>query len=250
MPNHQLGIDIGATGIKGALVDLSTGELLEEKVKFGTPKPATKKDVAKVVKQLIDHFSWKGPVGCGFPSIVQNGYCRSASNIPEEWIGTDLNRFFEKSIGNSFVFANDADLAGLAEMEFGSIENRQDGVVILATLGTGIGSAFFYNSVLIPNTELGSLLYKKSKFEKYASNSARKKNEWNYDEWGEHLNAFVHHVDRLFSPEMIILGGGVSKRYADYAHTLTSEVRIEPASLLNNAGIIGAAVLASQHFSK
>lgn len=243
MAQIQLGIDIGGTGIKGGVIDVTTGEFVADKIKIGTPSPAHPKDVAKVVNELIESFNWTQKIGFGFPAIVQHGICKSASNIPNSWIDVDLEKFFKKKTGLDCTFANDADVAGIAELEFGDYKNK-DGSILLLTLGTGIGSAFMYNGQLIPNSEFGHLLYKDSIFEKYASNSARKKNDWSYDKWGSHLNALLNHIERILSPNLIILGGGISKKFDEFKHTIDCNTEIRPAQLQNNAGIIGAAVLA------
>lgn len=238
----RLGIDIGGTGIKAALVDTQTGELKTERIKYKTPQPATPYAVSTVINQLLRDFSWSQAVGCCFPAVVVDNVCYTASNIPDEWIGVRLDRYFQKHCGRSFQFANDADLAGVAELRFGSVRDTS-GVIIMLTIGTGIGSAIFLNGVLVPNTELGQLYYQDSIFEHYASNQARKSHDWTYKEWATHLNEMLHHVTKLFSPKEIILGGGVSKRLSLYAPYLDVDVEIQSAKLKNTAGVIGAACL-------
>ncbi|MCL4145233.1 UNVERIFIED_CONTAM: hypothetical protein GTU68_067187 [Idotea baltica] len=211
---------------------------------MGTPSPAHPKDVMVVINEMINHFNWKDNIGVGFPSIVKNGVCKSAANIPKTWIDKNLEDYFKKRTGLKCCFANDADIAGLAELQFGGYKSSK-GLIILLTLGTGIGSALFNDGVLIPNSEFGHLLYKDSVFEDYASNNARKRNKWSFDQWGKHLNALIQHLERVLSPDLIILGGGISKSFEEFKHTLSpTNAKVQAAILQNNAGIIGAAVMA------
>ena len=239
---HVLGIDIGGTGMKAALVDTATGEFVKEKIKYGTPQPSNPKNMAQVLNQLIDDFDMRGTtIGCGFPAIVKNDICKSAANIDKEWLGVNLVEYFKNETGCNSVFMNDADAAGLAELKFGAGRDKM-GTVIMITLGTGIGSGIFVDGKLVPNSEFGHLLYKKSIFEHYASNGARKKKELSWKEWGKELNTYFQHVELLMSPNLFILGGGVSKHYENYKKYIDIEAPIVPAQLLNNAGIVGAAM--------
>ncbi len=242
MSELRLGIDIGGTGTKAALVDICSGTLHTERIKLKTPQPATKEALADVIRQVIKIFDWSAPVGCCFPAVIKNNICKTASNIPDEWIGVDLAAFFEEQCGLPFQFMNDADLAGIAELRYGSIKDTS-GVIIMLTLGTGIGSALFIDGRLVPNTELGQLYYRESIFEDYASNKARKKNDWTYQEWAVHLNELLRHVQAIFWPKCIILGGGISKRLHLYRSYLDAELPIMAAELQNAAGVIGAAGL-------
>lgn len=243
---HVLGIDVGGTGIKGAMVDTINGELVSEKIKYATPQPSTPESVMTVINQLIDDFDCREKsFGCGFPSIIKNNVCHSASNIDDGWIGKDLQQFFFQHTGSKVTFVNDADAAAVAEMTHGLGKGKM-GTVILLTLGTGIGSGIFLDGRLFPNSEFGHLLYKKSVFEHYASNGARKKNDLSWKEWGKELNVFLNHVDFIINPDLFILGGGVSKYYEDkFAKYINVKTPVVRASMGNNAGIIGAAMLSA-----
>jgi len=242
-----LGIDVGGTGIKGALVDTEKGEFVTDKIKYATPQPSTPESVMTVINQLIDDFDVRGKnFGCGFPSIIKDGICHSASNIDKGWIGLDLRDHFQKHTGSHVTFVNDADAAAVAEMTHGLGKGKM-GTVILITLGTGIGSGIFLNGKLFPNSEFGHLLYKKSVFEHYASNGARKKKDLSWKEWGSELNTYLNHVEFIINPDLILLGGGVSKYYEEkFKKYINVNTPVERASMGNNAGIIGAAMLAVQ----
>lgn len=239
-----LGIDVGATGIKGAIVDLNTGEFLTERIKFPTPQPATPAACAGVIQQIGKAVGWKkgALVGCGFPSVVLHGVTLSASNIDESWIGLNAQDFLSKKTGFKIALANDADVAGMAEVKFGHIQKT--GTVVLLTLGTGIGSALFYNGNLIPNTELGHIPYKRSIAEDYVSNRARKERKLSVHQWAVNLNEYLKHINRIVTPDLIILGGGISKRFDEYKQYIDPGVKVIPALQLNNAGITGAALFA------
>ncbi len=239
-----LGIDIGGTGIKGAVVNVETGELVTERHRIPTPKGATPDAVARTIKELIDHFQWKGKVGCGFPAIVSEGKARSASNIDKSWIGIQVDQLFEKKTGLSFSIANDADAAGMAEIMFGEGKNT-NGVVIVVTIGTGVGSGFFIDGKLVPNTELGLVPYKSYKrFEMFVADSARKRDQLSFSKWGKRLDKFLQFIERTFSPDLIILGGGASKKMEKFQGKITIQTKVVPAKFENNAGIVGAALLA------
>jgi len=242
-----LGIDVGGTGIKGAMVDTDKGEFVTDKIKYATPQPSTPESVMTVINQLIDDFDVRGKnFGCGFPSIIKDGICHSASNIDKGWIGLDLEDHFQKHTGSHVTFVNDADAAAVAEMTHGLGRGKM-GTVILITLGTGIGSGIFLNGKLFPNSEFGHLLYKKSVFEHYASNGARKKKDLSWKEWGSELNTYLNHVEFIINPDLILLGGGVSKYYEEkFKKYINVNTPVERASMGNNAGIIGAAMLAVQ----
>ena len=238
-----LGIDVGATGIKGNIVDTEKGIVLESRYKLKTPKISTPKAVLEVINQIIDHFEWKGkPIGIGFPAIVQHGKTQSAANVDDKWINFDARTFLEEGTGCPLNIVNDADAAGIAEVEFGRGKGVK-GTVILLTLGTGIGSAIFLNSALLPNTELGHLKWKDKVLEKYMSNKVREINSLSWKVWAKELNKGLAHIDFLFSPDLIILGGGISKNFADYQEYLDkAKCDIVAAEMQNDAGIIGAAM--------
>ncbi len=242
--NKILGIDIGGTGIKGAIVDISTGELITERKRIPTPQPATPDAIAATVAELTRSFDWNGPIGCGFPAVVKNGMVYTASNIDKSWIGTNAKMKFQEATNCEVFVANDADVAGLAEIEHG-IGKDVKGTVILITIGTGLGSAFFYDGLLIPNSELGHFEMEGMIAEKYASGSTRKKEGLSDEEWGFRLNKYLQRIERLFSPNMLILGGGGSKRFEKIEDMLDLQADVGPARLRNHAGIIGAAMYAA-----
>jgi polyphosphate glucokinase len=239
-----LGIDVGGTGIKGNIVDIESGNLIAEKLKIKTPTPATPKAILDCVTQMVDHFNWRGKqVGIGFPAVIKNGYSLTASNIDAEFINYPISEVFNKSLGCDTTIVNDADAAGLAEMTYGEGKGVK-GLVIFITLGTGIGSALFLDGRLIGNTEFGHLKYKKSIFEKYASNSARENKHLSWRKWAKELNVYLNHLDLLLSPDMIIIGGGISKNFNMYGPLLSVKTVVKPASMMNDAGIVGAAMAA------
>ena len=238
-----LGVDIGGSGIKGQPVDIKTGEVLAERKRIDTPRPSTPKAIAETLKSLVAHFSWDGPIGCGFPATIQNGIVRNASNIDKSWIGTDAASLFRQASGCPTYVVNDADAAGIAEMQFGAGKGI-DGVVLLITIGTGLGSALFTDGHLVPNTEFGHLILHGDSAEKYASDSARKREGLSWKKWAKHFNEYLEHVDFLMSPTRIILGGGASKKLEKYEKYFTVNTEIVPAGLLNQAGTVGAAFYA------
>lgn len=241
-----LGIDIGGTGIKGAIVNIETGELISERHRIPTPVGAKPKDVAKEVAGMVKYFNWHGKVGCGFPTIISNGKARSFGNIDPSWLGIQVDELFSKKMGLDFFIANDADAAGLAEIKLGAGKGVE-GVVILITIGTGLGSGVFVDGKLVPNVELGTVPYKDyERFEFFASDSARKREGLSYKKWGKRFKKFLNFTERTFSPDLIILGGGASKKTDKFKHALEIEVPIVVAKYENNAGIIGAAMTAAQ----
>ena len=245
MQDLVLGIDVGATGMKGGLVDVDKGEMVSERFKIPTPSPANPANMAKVIAEIVDHFKYDGVIGCGFPSIIKNGVAYSAANIDNSWIGTDVAKTFSNITDCEMIVCNDADVAGMAEMSFGRGKG-EDGLVLIITIGTGLGSALFMDGKLVPNTELGHLKFKDAIAEKYCAGSTRKKLEMSYEDWGKRFNEYLMHIEHLFSPDLIILGGGTSKKFDQYSHTITIDTPVEPATMRNNAGIIGAAVLAKK----
>jgi polyphosphate glucokinase len=241
-----LGIDIGATGTKGAIVDIKKGVLITERFKLATPESKKPEAMANAVREICQNFQWKNKMlGIGFPAVIKNKICYTASNIDKSWIGKHMYDLFNNKTKCNSTIINDADAAGIAEMTYGVGKKWHDGIVILLTLGTGIGSALFMNGVLVPNTELGHLKFKGSIAEHFASNSARKNNNLTWAEYGKVLNDYLRHVDFLFSPDLIILGGGISKQYKDFSKYISKNLNVKPALHYNNAGIIGAAMAVS-----
>lgn len=241
---HVLGIDIGGSGIKGAPVDTTTGELIKPRHRIPTPQPSKPEAVATVVGEIARHFSWNGPVGCTFPAIVQQGIVHSAANVDQSWIGTNGKALFEQETGCPVILLNDADAAGIAEMTFGAGKGH-DGVVMILTFGTGIGSAIFTNGQLLPNTELGHLVIRGKDAELRASERAREEHEWGWKAWSKRVNEYLAYVEALFSPDLFIFGGGVSKHNQEFFHLLQTRAPIVPAAFFNEAGIVGAALAAA-----
>jgi polyphosphate glucokinase len=241
-----LGIDIGGTGIKAAVVDTKTGELLSERHRIDTPKPATPEAVAKVVKQMVTHFKWTKAVGCSFPTTIVDGKCIHPGNLSEKWLNVKVDKLFRKECKIPFYVSNDADLAGLAEVSLGAGKNEK-GVVIVITIGTGIGSGLFYNGKLIPNLEIGKMLHSDGKIiEYFTADSVRKKEGLTLKNWALRFDVLLNYAKVVFSPSLIILGGGISKRFDGFKEYLTSDVKVKVAEFRNNAGIIGAAMYASK----
>jgi len=236
-----LGIDIGGSGIKGAPVDITSGKLLNKRMRIPTPQPSSPQAVAAVVKKIVDTFNWKGPVGCGFPAVVRDGVVRTASNIDKNWIGTPVNKLFSDKTGLPFNVLNDADAAGYAEISFGAGKGRK-GVIIIVTVGTGIGSAIFFDGQLVPNTELGHVFLKDIEAEKYTSDAVRKKEDLPWPKWAKRFNKYLQHLEKLFWPDLIIIGGGMSKKKEKFFDNITLNCELVEAKLLNHAGIIGAAL--------
>jgi polyphosphate glucokinase len=235
-----LGIDVGGSGIKGAIVDTQKGELITERYRISTPKPATPHAVIEVIEEIIKNFEWHGPVGCGFPAAVKNEVVKTASNIDDSWIGVNASAQIEKKTGCPTHLVNDVDAAGFAEMEFGA-GKRLFGTIFMANFGTGIGSAVFHNQQLVPNTELGHIPLHGGPAEDYAANSIRKKEELSWKKWGGRVNEYLQLVEELFWPDLIIIGGGVSKKFKKFKPYLNLQAEVVPAVSRNHAGIIGAA---------
>lgn len=241
---QTLGIDIGGSGIKAALVDSKSGELYGERRRVATPRPATPDSVAKAVNELVSQFDYAGPVGCCFPTIVIHGRAQSASNMGEEWIGVALDETLSAATGLPFAVINDADAAGMAEMRLGAGVGLA-GTVITITVGTGIGSALFYGGQLIPNLELGHMAGRDGEpFESWASDRARKTEDLSWQEWGTRFDGFLLRAARVCTPEHFILGGGASKKFDRFSDCITVKTPVHTARFLNDAGIIGAAMVA------
>jgi polyphosphate glucokinase len=245
-----LGMDIGGSGIKAAIVDTKTGELISDRHRIATPKPATPHAVAQVVKEMINHFNWEKAVGCSFPTTIIDGKCIHSGNLSEKWKNVQVDDYFKDACNVPFYISNDADLAGLAEITLGA-GKRKKGLVLVITIGTGIGSGLFYNGKLIPNLEIGKLLHKDGEIiEFFCADSIRKKEELTLEEWALRFDILLQYTKTIFSPNLIILGGGISKKYDKFKQYLCTDVKIKVAKFKNNAGIIGAAMYASKKIKK
>ncbi len=243
--SQVFGIDIGGSGIKGAPVDLEVGDLAVKRKRIETPQPSTPEAVMDVAARVIGHFGYEGRVGCAMPSVVVDGVAHSAANIDPAWIGTDGQALLEARTKCEVTLLNDADAAGLAEMRFGAGRN-EDGLVILLTFGTGIGSAVFYRGQMLPNTEFGHLKFRGMEAEHYAAARLVEREDMNIDWWAQRVNEYLQHLDFIFTPSLFIFGGGISKRWGDFHEFFDTRARIVPAELRNNAGIVGAALAAHE----
>lgn len=247
-----IGVDIGGTGIKAGIVNLKSGTLESDRIRVDTPKGASPKDVLKAVNEVLDTLGVREsdlPLGVAFPAIVKRGKTLSAANVSKKWVGFEAEKFFEDGLGRSITFVNDADAAGVAEVRHGAARDVE-GLTILATLGTGIGSAFLYDGVLLPNTELGHLLYDgttvgDASIERWAAYSAMEREELSWEDWSARLQVFFSHVEFLFTPDLFVVGGGVSKHPEKFIPLLELNTPIVPAIHRNSSGIIGAASLAA-----
>lgn len=240
-----LGIDIGGTGIKGAPVDTRTGKLLADRFRLLTPRPANPEAVSDTVAKITRHFKWKGSVGCGFPAVILHGVTCTAANVSNKWIGVDARSTFEAATGCTFKVGNDADVAGLAEMRFGAGKGRK-GVVLIVTLGTGIGTALFVDGRLVPNTEFGHIEVKGREAEKWAAESVRDRKGLSWKKWAKRVNEYLKCLQFYLWPELIIIGGGISKKHEKFLPQLSVDAEVVPARLRNEAGIIGAALAAAE----
>lgn len=245
--NLGVGIDVGGSGIKGAIVDLDTGEFASERVKITTPKPATPEAVGEVVAEVVRQLGWDGPVGVALPAVIQNQVARTAANIDKTWIGTDVHELLSRHLDRRPISVlNDADAAGLAEVAYGELEAKE-GAVIFLTFGTGIGSAFFADGTLFPNTELGHLLIDGTECEHLASSAVKDNEELSYKKWSNRVDTVLTEYARLFNPTAFIVGGGISRKSEKWVPNLTVNVPVIPAKLRNRAGIVGAAMAAREH---
>jgi polyphosphate glucokinase len=244
--NHAIGIDIGGTGIKGAIVDLDAGTLLTERFKVPTPDGGKPDDIIAQVVTMIGGMGSQAdglPVGVCFPAVIIDGHTMSAANVSKKWIGLDAETQFEAALHRDITFINDADAAGVAEVRYGAAKGKS-GLIILTTLGTGIGSAIIYDGVLVPNSELGHLEVDGHDAESRAAYSAKERDDLDWPQWTKRLQKYYDVLDKLFSPDLIIVGGGVSKNYEEFLPLLKLRPEIVPATLRNNAGILGAAAMA------
>lgn len=237
-----LGIDIGGSGIKGALVNVKTGQMLTERYRIPTPASRKPEEMAAVVAEITKYFNYTGPIGIGFPSVIKKGICTTKGNLHKSWVGVHVTSLFERHTGCKVTVNNDADAAASAEMAFGCGKDLK-GFVIMVTIGTGLGSGAFLNGELIPNFELGQIPYKKhSKIELWASASAKEKEVLSFKKWAKRFNTFLAYVNLICAPDHIIVGGGTSKDWDKFSKHLEVDCPVMPAEFLNQAGIIGAAV--------
>jgi polyphosphate glucokinase len=242
-----LGIDIGGSGIKGAPVDTEKGEFTADRFRIPTPSPGNPEQVIEVIRRIVDHFEWEGKIGAGFPGVVQRGVVKTAANVSAEWVDQDLAGMIQEATGCQAVALNDADAAGLAEMRFGIGQAYAEGYVLFLTIGTGIGSAFFVKGELWPNAEMGHLQVRGKDAEHRAGDGVRKDKDLSWKKWGKRLKEVLQIYDFLFNPDVIILGGGVSKKFNKYGKYLQNiHAEVLPAQLRNQAGIIGAAMAAEE----
>lgn len=243
-----LGIDFGGSGIKGAPVDTKKGVLIDERHRIPTPDPAQPESVTQVIKNLVDHFNWKGPIGIGFPAVVQDGTVKTASNIDNQWINDKVNMRIREATGCPTFAINDADAAGTAEMKFGAGKNNK-GVILLITVGSGIGTVLFTRKKLLPNLEWGHV-YMPNGYtgEEYASDAVRKELDLSWEDWAKRFNEYLMYMEQLIWPDLIIIGGGVSKekKFSKFKDILTLQSKLVPAELQNHAGLIGAAIAAGK----
>jgi polyphosphate glucokinase len=238
-----LGIDVGGSGIKGAPVDTDSGRLLNDRLRIETPEGGRPEDVAEVIARIAEHFDWQGTIGCALPAVVKRGVTLTAANIHEDWIGCDAGSMIADAARCPVTLVNDADAAGLAEMRFGAGRD-QAGTVIVLTVGTGIGSAIFVDGRLVPNTEFGHLEIRGKEAEHRASDRVRKARDLSWRRWGERFSEVLGRLEALFWPDLFIVGGGMSKKHDRWANYVSAETPVVPAGLLNEAGIVGAAMAA------
>ena len=244
MTGPVLGVDIGGSGVKGAPVDLATAEFTAERFRLETPQPATPRAVTGAFNAVVERFPTEGTIGCTFPGIVQHGVIRSAANMEKSWVGTDAAHVFSAAVGRPVVVLNDADAAGLAETHYGAAHG-QHGVVLVLTFGTGIGSALLHRGELVPNTEFGHLQLEGGAAEAYAAAAVRDDEDLSWEDWGGRVNRYLHHLELLFTPDRFVIGGGVSRKFDKFAAYLDVRAEVVPAELRNQAGIVGAALVAS-----
>lgn len=244
--NHAFGIDIGGSGIKGALVDLNTGEFVGDRLKIATPQPATPEAVADVVAQILEEKGWDGPVGITVPAVVKDQVVLTAANIDKSWIDVNAQELFSAALGGrEFTVLNDADAAGIAEVAYGE-ESTSKGPVLFLTLGTGIGSALLLNGELYPNSELGHLTVGKKSAELQASSAVREREGLKYKQWAKRVTAVLNEYEKLFHPQTFVIGGGISRKFEKWGDYLKVETPVVPAKLRNTAGIVGAAMAVTQ----
>jgi polyphosphate glucokinase len=240
-----LGLDIGGTGIKGAIVDTDTGELIAERFRLLTPNPATPNAIVATTAKVVKHFDWQGPAGCGFPAAIRGGVAYTAANVSKKWLGVNVSEALSDATGCAVTVLNDADAAGLAEMRFGAGRGRA-GTVLIITLGTGIGTAIFVNGQLVPNMELGHIEIDGRDAEMLAAEIVRKRQDLSWKKWGKQVDRYLQSIEKLTWPDLIIIGGGASKRHDKFFSQFTVQTEVVPAEMLNEAGIVGAALAAER----
>jgi polyphosphate glucokinase len=245
---HVLGIDIGGTGIKGGVVDLTTGQLVADRYRLKTPPGAHPDDVATTIAEVVQHFDYSGEIGVAFPGVVQHGVARTSANLDKAWIDTSLAEVLEPHLPGPGTFVNDADAAGLAEDRFGAGRDR-DGLVVLVTFGTGIGTALIYDGHLVPNSELGHIEIDGGDAEKTASISAMERADLSWKQWANRASKYLKHLENLLWPELIIIGGGLTKESENWLDLLKCRTPLAVAALGNSAGIVGAALNTAPHRS-
>lgn len=246
MSTVYLGIDVGGSGIKGALVDPASGEMLTERVRVETPQPATPERVVAAVAEMVDGFEYDGPFGVGFPSVIRNGIVETANNIDKDWIGQKVGDVISEATSREVVVLNDADAAAVAEVSFGAAHGVE-GMVLTITFGTGIGSGLLVDGELVPNLELGQIeLDGHAPAERHFSAKARSREDLDWDTWGERANRFLCHVDAVFNPDLMVIGGGLTKHWDMFGHMLDPKLSLAPAQMGNNAGLVGAALAVSR----
>ena len=243
-----LGIDIGGTGIKAAPVDTKTGTFTDDKFRMPTPSPATPEAIVNSVQTIVNHFNWHGIIGVGFPAAMKDEKVMTASNIDQAWVGLNAGKAIQEATGCPTHLINDVDAAGLAEMKFGA-GKKCKGAVIMVAAGTGIGSALFFKKRLFPNTELGYIMVNNKFGEHYASASIKEKEDLDWQVWGTRFNEYLKRLEFLFWPDLIIVGGGISKKHEDFFKYIDLQTKVVPAKLKNNAGIIGAALAAKKELT-
>jgi polyphosphate glucokinase len=245
MAEEILGIDVGGSGVKGAPVNIETGELTGERFRLRTPQPATPDALTTTIADVAKHFDWQGKIGVGFPAAIKNGTAYTAANIDPEWIGTNGQALIEAKTGCRVTMLNDADAAGLAEISFGAGKGVS-GTVIMVTLGTGIGVGMYVDGKLVPNTELGHIIIRGKDAERRASAGVREEREYSWKKWGKLLTEYFHELERLFWPDLFIVGGGVSDEWEKMEPFIQIDTKIVPAKMFNLAGIVGAAIAAQR----
>ncbi|MEI8308402.1 MAG: ROK family protein [Chloroflexales bacterium] len=242
-----LGLDVGGTGIKGTIVDVASGELVMPRHRLHTPPGAEPAAVAMTIAQIVQHFSWHGPIGCGFPAVIKGGVAHTAANIAPSWVGTNGAKLLHEATGSPVLLLNDADAAGIAEMRLGAGRGR-NGLVMMITIGTGLGTALFMDGRLVPNTELGHIEIRGKEAESRASEAVRLRKQIRWSTWAKRFDEYLCRLSALLWPDLIILGGGASRSYEKFASHLTVGVEVVPAMLRNEAGMIGAALAAADAF--
>lgn len=244
-PRTSMGIDVGGSGVKGGIVDLDTGQLVGERFKLLTPQPATPAAVAKTVAEVVKHFNWTGPLGVTYPGVVVNGVVRTAANVDKEWLGTNASEVISSALGGRKVTVlNDADAAILAEAHYGAGRNH-NGVVVMLTFGTGIGSAVIHHGLLLPNTEFGHLEVEGKEAEHRAASSVKERKEWTYERWSKEVTKVLVAIENAICPDLFIAGGGISRKANKWIHLLKNRTPVVAAELQNEAGIVGAAMAAA-----